>query len=62
MAEGPPGVKALVGDPVILWNVPLQALEAYCQASQTQRFQEYASDWNWQVPPHTPLLDFGKVQ
>ena len=33
MAEGPPGVKALVGDPVVLVNVPVQALEAYCQAS-----------------------------
>ena len=35
LADGPPGVKALVGDPVVLHNVPVQALEAYCQASQT---------------------------
>ena len=62
MAEGPPGIKALVGAKTVLWNVPVQGLEAYCQASQTQRFQEYSDDWNWQVPPHTPLMDFGKVK
>ena len=30
MASGPPGVQALVGDPVVLRNVPVQALSAYC--------------------------------
>ena len=34
MAEGPPGIQAMV-EPVVLKNVPVQALEAYCQASHT---------------------------
>ena len=61
MAEGPPGVKGMV-EPAVLFNVPVQALSAYCQASQTQRFQEYFDDWNWDVPPHSSLLDFGMVK
>jgi len=42
--------------------VPVQALSAYCQTSQTQRFQIYHDDWNWDTPPKTELLDFGLVQ
>ena len=30
MASGPPGVQALIGDPVVLRNVPVQAMSAYC--------------------------------
>ena len=28
----------------------------------TQRFQEYTDDWDFENPPHTELMDFGRVK